>query len=187
MEIGRILTKEEVMEIQSDIRKLIRPSWLTSVPANLGQASHGKLKADQWRALGTIFLPVSLLRLWSNVKSDDNMLSGTNSRSIRCLKILEITLHLVSAVTVATSRTTSSTHAAAYFQHMLAYLEGLKELFPDYKFTANHHFALHLYEFIKFFGPVHSWWTFPFERVIGMLQRISTNYKLGKYLWFIVR
>ena len=93
----------------------------------------------------------------------------------------------MSAVTVATSRTTSPTHAAAYFQHMLAYLEGLKELFPDYKFTANHHFALHLYDFIKFFGPVHSWWTFPFERVIGMLQRISTNYKLGKYLWFTVK
>jgi hypothetical protein len=41
--------------------------------------------------------------------------------------------------------------------------------------------AMHLYEYLIRYGPVHAWWTFPFERVIGMLQRIPTNYKLGQY------
>jgi len=67
---------------------------------------------------------------------------------------------------------------------MQSYLKGLKELFPDYKLCPNHHMALHLHEYILFYGPVHSWWTFPFERVIGMLQRISTNYQPGKYTEF---
>jgi hypothetical protein len=37
---------------------------MTSVPSNIGQSSHGKLKADQWRALGTTHLLLSLIRLW---------------------------------------------------------------------------------------------------------------------------
>ena len=81
---------------------------------------------------------------------------------------------------LTTSRTTSSAHADAYLQHMQDYLEGLKLLFPDYTFHPNHHMALHLHKYIRLYGPVHSWWAFPFERVIGMLQHISTNYKQGR-------
>ena len=40
--------------------------------------------------------------------------------------------------------------------------------------------ALHLRDYILLYGPVHSWWAYPFERMIGTLQRISTNYKEGK-------
>ena len=29
-------------------------------------------------------------------------------------------------------------------------------------------------------GPVHGWWTFPFERLIGMLQDVRANYIPGK-------
>jgi hypothetical protein len=172
---GHILTKEEMHAIRSDIIHLIRPSWLTSVPQELGSASHGKLKADQWRALGTTFLPASLIRLWSCEDPED-------PRSVRCRKICDVTISLLSAVSIACSRTTSIKHADAYLQHMQSYLEGLKELFPDYKFRPNHHMSLHLYEYIRFYGPVHSWWTFPFERVIGILQRISINYKPGKHV-----
>ena len=103
-------------------------------------------------------------------------------RSVRCRKIGDVTISLLSAVSIACSRTTTIKHADAYLQHMQSYLEGLKELFPEYKFCPNHHMSLHLYEYIKFYGPVHSWWTFPFERVIGILQRISTNYKPGKHV-----
>lgn len=153
---------------------MIRPSWLTSVPAQLGSASHGKLKADQWRVLGTVFLPLSLIQLWQVVDT-----SNSNARAIRCARILDVTLSLLSAVAIALSHTTSYSHADAMQQHLLDYLHGLKELFPSYKFRPNHHMALHLPEYIKLYGPVHSWWAFPHERVIGMLQHISTNYKTG--------
>ena len=62
---------------------------------------------------------------------------------------------------------------------MKSYMEGIKKLFPQYRFRPNHHMALHLHEYLCRFGPVHSWWTFPFERIIGMLQRIPTNFKIG--------
>jgi hypothetical protein len=41
--------------------------------------------------------------------------------------------------------------------------------------------ALHLHEYLLLFGPVHAWWTFSFERMIGMLQQMQTNSKIGMY------
>jgi hypothetical protein len=86
----------------------------------------------------------------------------------------------MSAVVLASSRVTSPSIAAAYLSQMRAYMDGVKRLFPQYKFRPNHHMALHLHEYLCRFGPVHSWWTFPFERMIGMLERIPTNFKIGE-------
>ena len=107
---------------------MITPSWLTSVPSNLGSASHGKLKADQWRVLGSVYFPISLICLWWSAEP-------RNARSVRCRKILDITISLLSAVSIATSRVTSPQHADLYLQHIQAYLTGIKELFPDFKFV----------------------------------------------------
>jgi hypothetical protein len=160
-------------EVWSDIEAMLTPSWITSVPKNLGSPSHGKVKADQWRVLGTMYLPVSLVRLWGKARDGDE-------RSERCRKILNSTISLLSAVIVASSRVTSASRADLYLQHMQAYLSGIQSLFPEYKLHPNHHMALHLHEYLMLFGPVHAWWTFPFERIIGMLQRIPTNSKIGK-------
>lgn len=159
--------------IHADIASMVTPSWLTPVPSKLGAPSHGKLKADQWRVLGSVYLPISLIRLWWSTEPG-------NARSERCRKILDVTISLLSAVSIATSRVTSPRHADLYLQHMQAYLTGLKRLFPDFKFVPNQHMALHVQDYILLYGPVHSWWAFPFERMIGTLQRILTNYKEGK-------
>ena len=174
---GHVLNADEMAQIWADIEHLISPSWTTSVPLKLGTASHGKLKADQWRALGTIHLPVSLIRLWGIVESSEPRLS-------RCLQILNLTISLASAVVIATSHTVTTAHAEAYLQYMLQYLKGMKELFPEYKLHPNHHMALHIHEFLLLFGPVHSWWTFPFERMIGALQRMPHNDKIGPFNLF---
>jgi hypothetical protein len=169
---GHVLTAKEMEEIWSDIRTMVTPSWLTSVPKKFGSAEHGKIKADQWRALGTTYLPISLIRLWAKVNDGDE-------RSVRCRKILDITIALLSAVIIASSRVMSRSRADEYLQHMQVYLNGIRDLFPEYKFHANHHMALHLHEYLILFGPVHAWWTFPFERIIGKLQRIPSSGKIG--------
>jgi len=163
--------------LRADIENMITPSWLTSVPMNLGEPSHGKLKADQWRTLGTTYLPVSLVRLWDQLEDGDDM------RSQQCKKLLEVTLTLISAVVIASSRTTSHEKADLYLHHMQNYLKGLRELFPHYRFLPNQHMALHLAEYLQLYGLVHSWWTFPFERLIGMLQRIPTNFQIGQFFF----
>lgn len=40
--------------------------------------------------------------------------------------------------------------------------------------------AFHIKDYLVLFGPVHAWWTFPFERLIGMLQRMPNNGKIGE-------
>ena len=169
---GQVFSADEMQSIWSDIRELLKPTWMTSVPLNLGEAAHGKLKADQWRALGTTYLPLSIIRLWGLANDD-------SPRSCRCQEILNITMSLISAVTIAPSRSMSITLANSYLQHMQAYLAGLKVLFPEYGFRPNHHLALHLHQYLVQFGPVHAWWTFPFERMIGMVQRMPTSGKMG--------
>jgi hypothetical protein len=167
------VTPDEIKEIWNDIRNMVRPSWLTSAPPDLGSANHGKLKADQWRAIGTTYLPISLIRLWAQTEHADD-------RSKRCKDILNVTMSLVSAIIIASSRETSRAHIELYLQHMTAYMEGIKILFPEYTFHPNQHMALHLPDYLIGYGPIHGWWAFPFERVIGMLQRTATNCKIGK-------
>ncbi|KAK0235565.1 hypothetical protein EDD85DRAFT_968621 [Armillaria nabsnona] len=84
-------------------------------------------------------------------------------------------------VIVATSYEASVANAEAYLHHMKAYRALLQDMFPEYKCLPNHHMAMHISEYLLMFRPVQNWWTFPFERAIGTLERISTNYKAGEY------
>ena len=160
-------------QIWSNIEQMLTPTWMTSVPSRLGQAGHGKLKADQWRVLGTTHLSASLIRLWGSGPIDDE-------RSRRCYDILHVTQSLISAIILATSHIITKSSAEAYLRHMLQYLEGIKRLFPDYRLVPNQHLALHIHQYLLLFGPVHSWWTFPYERLIGTLQRTPHNGKVGE-------
>ena len=64
---GHVLTPKEMEGIWSDLRAMATPSWLSSVPKDIGSGNHGKPKADQWRVLGTTYLPVLLVCLWAKV------------------------------------------------------------------------------------------------------------------------
>ena len=175
---GSILSAEEMKHLRSDISNMIIPSWLTSIPTNLGEANHGKLKADQWQTLGVTYLPVSLIRLWDSPEALDDHHSQQHG------KLLSVMLSLISAIIVASSRTTSQEKADLYFYHMTSYVNGLRELLPCYKFRLNHHMALHLGEYQRFYGPIYSWWAFPFKKLIGMLQRIPNNFQNGMFRHF---
>ena len=164
-ELGCIFTASEITELLEDIERMVRPSWLTKPPVLSG----GKLKADDWRSLCTTTLPMSLIRLWAD-KTDEHH-----------TVLLEMTLCLVSAVIVACSRSTSQQHADEYAAYMLRYRELLHSKFPDFVAKPNFHFALHIPEFLMMYGPVHGWWTFPFERLWGTLQNVPTNYMPGQF------
>ncbi|PPQ78874.1 hypothetical protein CVT24_012284 [Panaeolus cyanescens] len=174
-EMFRVLSSSELSVLQHTIKTLITPTWLVSLPSSLGEATKVKLKADQWRVFGTVYLPLFLLCIWGT-----SNFAERSERADRCKSILDTTLTLISAVMVATSSTVTNSMILEYRAFMVKYMEGIKTLFPDYQFKPNHHMSLHLYEYLRYFGPVHSWWTFPFERMIGSIQRIPTNNILGQ-------
>jgi hypothetical protein len=61
---GEVLTDVEIDQIQTELRSIKRPSWHCGPPKNLGEAEHGKLKAEQWQSAIEFDLPVTLTKLW---------------------------------------------------------------------------------------------------------------------------
>ncbi|KAJ3933177.1 MAG: hypothetical protein NXY57DRAFT_865588, partial [Lentinula lateritia] len=59
-------TPETLAHIQHVIRHTTTPSWLNSVPKNYGDAKAGSIKADEWRTLSTVYLPLALITLWGD-------------------------------------------------------------------------------------------------------------------------
>ncbi|KZS90609.1 hypothetical protein SISNIDRAFT_488183 [Sistotremastrum niveocremeum HHB9708] len=167
-----VLDKFELAEIWRDLKRVIKPSWVAALPSDLGQPRHGKLKSDQWRTAATIFLPVTLIRRWGKL--------GDSVEETRKKAMLDNTMHLINAIIIATADKTSRKHAERYTFHIQKYLEGYQTLYPGRLLLPSHHAALHLGEFLTQFGPVRAWWTFPFERLIGSLQNMHTNEKLGE-------
>ncbi|EIW58367.1 uncharacterized protein TRAVEDRAFT_148483 [Trametes versicolor FP-101664 SS1] len=172
----KLSTPEVIARIQEVIRDAATPSWLSSVPKNFGEARAGTLKADEWRILCTVYLPLALVSLWG---------SGATYAASRdaefLLKVLDNTMMLVSAVLVLCKRTMSSRRARKYREYLARWLDGVQKLHPErYSDRTNNHMAFHIFDFLKLFGPVYSWWCFPFERLIGHLQRLPHNDKCGE-------
>jgi len=142
------------------------------VPATVATAPKAKLKSDEWRTWGCLYLPVSFIRLWLKV-------DPVNEKESRRRDLMHLTMLLVSAIVIASSRVTSEENAREYLAYMLGYRQALEKLFPNYLCQSIHHMAMHIPEYLLMYGPVHGWWAYPFERMIGMLQRIAVNSKEG--------
>lgn len=159
------ITEGEMMTIRSYIASTERPRWHKSPPANLGEASHGKLKADQWRSLMEFDIPVALAQLWD--------MNSERRQLFHCTMLLAI------AMRYATSHVVTSYHITQYKRYMLEYLLMLRKLDPESDLRPNHHEALHIPDFLELYGPMHGWWMFVYERTIGLLQNTNTNFKIG--------
>lgn len=168
----QIDTQEVLGRIHSVIRDIVVPSWLGSVPRNFGDKAAGMIKADEWRTLATVYLPIALISLWG-------LTSPRNDVALDLRPVLNHTMDLVSAVYLACARTTSKNRATAYQAYIVNYIRKLKAIHPTFNARPNHHASFHIHDYLILFGPVQSWWSFPFERLIGTLQRLPKNHRLG--------
>ena len=166
------VTKKEMALLRTYLNSVIRPSWHTSIPSDLGHKAHGKLKADQWRSAIEFDVPVAMAQLWESTENSE--------RTIQRQKLIDATFHLGEAIRWATSSTTSPIHAQNYTKHIVIYLTTLKELYPTLSWHPKHHAVLHIGSFLILFGLMHGWWMYVFERIIGILQRSNVNFKKGQ-------
>ena len=163
--------------IREVIKNTSTPSWLHSVPYNFGASQAGTLSADEWRSMANVYLPLAFVKLWGDAPA-------THSQDTDDFQyVLDHSMALFSAVRLACSRTMTYERREAYRANMIRYVSGLSsDLYNTSDPRPNHHMALHIYDFLKLFGPVRGWWCFPFERLIGLLQRLPTSHKFGKSL-----
>ncbi|KAJ7600162.1 hypothetical protein C8J56DRAFT_767139, partial [Mycena floridula] len=143
--------KAELDVIRKFVTETTRPSWHRGPPVNIGAGAAGKLKAEQWRSSIEFDLLVAVARLYSPEKCTYPKESAEWHRRV---KQFQCTM-------------------ALYLQHLL-------ELYPNRKLLPNHHGALHIGDFLLRYGPLCGWWMFPYERLIGKLQKIRTNGKIGE-------
>lgn len=165
---GPALGQEAFAAIREVREAMQLPSWINHVPRGFGTSEHGKLSADQWHTCCTVLLPIALILLWGNEKG-------------RKWDMLKNFMDLATAVGLAGMWRISSSHITVFEEHLHRYLSGLKELYKEAKLVPNHHLALHLPDFMRFFGPVQSWRSFVFERYNYILQNMNTNLTFGVF------
>ncbi|KDR83008.1 hypothetical protein GALMADRAFT_238766 [Galerina marginata CBS 339.88] len=169
-----VITQQTLMAIRKHIEETLRPDWQAHLPADFGSPAHGKLKADQWRTALEFDIPVSLVQVLASHKSTGNV-----EEDARLHQVVEHTFDLAMALAWGLSRRTSKFHAERYSFYMQRYLIGIQTLFPEYNLKPNHHYALHISDILILFGPLHGTWAFSLERLIGRLQKLNTNSKIG--------
>ncbi|KAF9035825.1 hypothetical protein BJ165DRAFT_1409207 [Panaeolus papilionaceus] len=165
-------TVSQLSAIRLCITDAVIPSWTARPPTNLGEASHGKLKADEWLVLCTVFLPLILPELWYTQPFHS---------------LLANFVHLVTCTNILSSHTVTHAYADLYTFHYTEYRRSCLELFPDINSRPNHHFAMHPGELMKFWGPLIKQSEFPGERMNGSLQKIPNNGRLRDMDYTMIR
>lgn len=164
--IPQVFSAPDTAFLREGLSEVYVPSYLARLPPNFGEASHGKLKADQWLVAFGVYFPLILPELWS---------ADGSSRKIGLLNNFE---HLVACTNIVSAHTTSDTEADKYMHHYTEYRRSVPHLFSRSNSRPNHHYAMHNPDLMKFWGPLIKLSEYRYESHNGALQRINTNHHL---------
>ncbi|MBW0512291.1 hypothetical protein O181_052006 [Austropuccinia psidii MF-1] len=169
---GGFCTKEQIIQFQGLMKEMIMPSGSTKLPFNLGAAKHGRLKAAQWLSLFTLVIPNIIPEMFINHPTID-MKSNQ-------VKFLQNKGNLVQFTRIGFAKMIREGHAGRFYHAYKRYTDSSKALLNNPKIKPNNHYALHIPEQIKLWGPLMGVAEFSGERTIGLLQNIQTNHKIGE-------
>jgi len=173
MEWATFGREEARSRIQRVIKEIVTPSSVGSLPHDFGEAKAGTMKAYQWRIMWMIHIPLAFASLWSPssplfVQEEEDM-----------SPVFDNIMQLAIATTLMGKHSQSKSRVASLRESMIAHMEGLKVLFPGFG-VPSYHTSIHIPDYIPVAGPTRNWWCFPFERMIGKLQRMGHNHQYGK-------
>lgn len=200
-----VLGKSLMDEVRKDITASVFPLGVSKAPLNWGTPSRGKLKADEWRVLNTIHLPITLIRLWgyppepgaerrqgeqastsgrifvvsTTRKEDSQAALQTARRTYRLRLMLRNYLDLTNTILLSNNKISSAAHADSYRLHVTRYLRTAQSLYRHFKVKPIHHIAGHFDHFLRDLGPSHAFRTAGFERMNHTMQTTNTNNHLG--------
>ncbi|KAJ7165541.1 hypothetical protein C8R43DRAFT_1164869 [Mycena crocata] len=153
----KVFDSDSMASIHAGLAGVVIPSWIDRPPVNLGEKSHGKLKADNWLVLFTVFFPLIIPSFGTDKKLLDNFHD------------------LIAATNILCSYAVIPAEADTYLEHYLNYLRSSKSLFPGLTTRPNHHYAIHNAAQMKWWGPLPKLAEFMYEGHNGSLQKIKTN------------
>ena len=150
------------------MRRTTLPSGFDAPPERFGTKRSPSPKASQWNTLLLVTLLVTLTKVWTA----QNASSNDRAR-------LKNFLHLVCAIRLVNRRVVDESIISAYERHLLAYLGSLLDLFPGYRLKPKHHYALHLVDCMRRFGPTIWYSSWSGERKIFGQKQTHTNHHPG--------
>ncbi|KAJ7145490.1 hypothetical protein C8R46DRAFT_1045505 [Mycena filopes] len=99
----KVFDSETMAIIHAGLAGVVIPAWIDRPPVNLGEKAHGKLKADNWFVLFSIFFPLIIPALWYGPSSSE-----------RERKLLNNFHDLIGATNILCSYATSPAEADEY-------------------------------------------------------------------------
>ncbi|THU83949.1 hypothetical protein K435DRAFT_688521 [Dendrothele bispora CBS 962.96] len=161
--------------VHETIKEVTTPAWVSKPPHDAGMPRAGVLKADHWRMLFEIFLPLALLSLWHT----ESPVAADNAKDMD--GVLATSMSLVCASVIMTKNVLTPQRRHSFRQSYTRHVLGLQEHFPSF-LLPSHHLAFHLLDGMERFGTLRHWWCFPFETLIGKFQRMPINHQIGNYI-----
>ena len=153
-----VLQKEVFQDVEKNIENLIFPNTVGRIPKKIFN-SYASFTADQFKNWSNLFSLPSL----RNVLMNDHW---------ECWK------HFVIASRILCQQRLSKTNINLADALLLQFCRRMERLYKESSITPNMHMACHLKECIEDFGPLQSFWLFPFERYNGLIENMPSNKKV---------
>lgn len=150
------------------MRQTILPTGFDAPPERFGAKRSPSPKASQWNTLFLVTLLVTLTKVWTA----QNASPSDHARHHNFL-------HLVCAIRLVNRRVVDENTIVAYEKHLFAYLGSLLDLFPGYRLKPKHHYAVHLADCMRRFGPTIWYSSWSGERKIFGQKQTHTNHHPG--------
>ncbi|MBW0523480.1 hypothetical protein O181_063195 [Austropuccinia psidii MF-1] len=162
------LTNAVKKEILSSVLQVLVPSGLTCMPKGLGEARNGKLKASKWHSQFSIYLPLTFVD--SIVKIE---MFYEDLIQHQCL--LDNFSSLVQCTNIISSKRVNEEYCQIFEEEYRNYTETSRRIFSNMEILPNHHYALHILEQMRWWGPLSGASEFAGERLVGILQNFKKN------------
>ena len=150
-----IITPAHFTIIQDRVNRMFVPPDIGRIPCKI-ESSFASFTADQLKNWVVYY---SLIVL-------DRILTGDH---------LECWRHFVLACRILCSRAITRDQVCLADALLLHFCKRTERLYGKDKITPNMHMNCHLLECVTDFGPLASFWLFPFERYNGLLGKIPNN------------
>jgi hypothetical protein len=173
----KLVTSKTMAHIRRVIRDTVLPTWFEKPPSAYGGARAGSLKAVQWMSMIQLFLPLALGTLWHPASPQRD-----HDAAPHALESFDNVMHLSQASILCYRNTTSQACASRFREHYANFVRTLTQgplNCYGRRLVPNVHACFHIHESLLNIGPARVAHCLPFERLIGILQKIKTNHKLG--------
>lgn len=162
--------------IRSDIGRTTFPSWMKPSPKQFGTVHFGKISAEEWKTIVLVSLIITLCRTWTGAYTGTADMENDLVR--RRSEYFNNLVHLSISIRLGQRRLITDTSLDLYDWHIRFYLEGFKVLYPDEDIRPYQHYALHLPDILRRWGPSEICNANPPEFWNEQLQGMNTNHKL---------